>query len=1257
MAWEQNGTTTVLNGTPDADPNNVTIVVPGSLLVTPGTAHITLQTICALGGVIPTHGQSDTVNFTIDPPAAPTLTSVSPGGGTQNQTVHVTLTGTNFVAGATVTVSGTGITVQNVAVVNGTTITADFVIAPTATAGLRDVTVTTTAGSAKKTQAFNVIAASGPLTISPATLPVGTVTKPYLPTTGTTDTTLAATGGNPPYRWTLVSNASSTPPPGLGIDTNTGVISGTPTTIGTFTFTAQVTDSTAPTALTASGSFGITVGTLVPHITSINPTTAVVNDPAFTTLTVNGTDFASGAVVKLGNTSLVTTFVNSTQLTAAISAVDKATVGSQSVQVINPVPVGGSASPENVMLTLTGPLPVITSLSPPSATIGGPTFTLTVNGGNFQVGAFVRWNGVDHPTNFVSPTQLTAQIFDTDIATATTATVTVFNPDFGLSNAVSFPVNSSLLITTPSLPQGAISTAYTKTLNAVGGTPPYMWSAAGLPTGLGVTTNADNTGTVSGTVARAGEFSVLVTVKDSGGGVASAGFALLVPCVLHTSGAGPANENGNLVGPFVFRFSGFDATGHAVARVGKFVADGNTSATTNNAFGSLTAGHEDIGSVTANGGAFTQADILPSSTYCIGNNQGRLEGTLTLRTPTATSTSSVTYAVTVSGGNPVFGTLASASIIEFDPVDKVRGTGIVAQQVSSLGIVPGNYVFGMTGRDSVNGPASVAGVFNVDATLKGTTGEDDFNDPAFSINVVNNNPIAVTLTGQPDANGRTTGTLTAGSNATATGEIDFVLYAVHPFEFFVLSNGSGLLPATAVPILSGEIFRQILPQPLDARNLNTSSIFYVASSAAMEGFVLFNGNANSPGSNGLILNFEFDTDIAGTISGPITTTTGTYSVAPDGRATITPSGVNFSSIAYLSDRNAGVLLDPTPGAGLGQLFRHIFVLSNQPAFGIINTVPPFVDSTVATGFATQLSASTLNWNLDVDSPFAGLTFDFKSPSPLPFTAMDSLNARYTVGNCPPGPSDVCLVGYGTYSGSSAFDIGNLLLDETGRTTTPAILFGASIPITAAPVAPVFLSPTSTTFKEAAVGLFRVTASGTPAPTFSESGALPSGVFFDSATGTLSGTPASGTAGAGPGLGGSYPITFKASNGFPPDASQSFTLNVNAASATLAISTKSLAGSPATVGSPYSALVSAMGGNSPFTWIETTATQLFDPATGLGKSGACTGLKLDFTSNILTLPISGTPTISGFCGPFTLQIQDSSTPRQTANSLGLSIFVN
>jgi hypothetical protein len=87
-------------------------------------------------------------------------------------------------------------------------------------------------------------------------------------------------------------------------------------------------------------------------------------------------------------------------------------------------------------------------------------------------------------------------------------------------------------------------------------------------------------------------------------------------------------------------------------------------------------------------------------------------------------------------------------------------------------------------------------------------------------------------------------------------------------------------------------------------------------------------------------------------------------------------------------------------------------------------------------------------------------------------------------------------------------------------------------------APTFTSANSATFVAAAPGAFTVTVSGSPKPALGESGALPAGVTFDVATGSLSGTPAVGAKGT-------YVLTLTASNGVGPGATQTFTLTVTA----------------------------------------------------------------------------------------------------------------
>jgi len=92
------------------------------------------------------------------------------------------------------------------------------------------------------------------------------------------------------------------------------------------------------------------------------------------------------------------------------------------------------------------PLPTLSGLNPVSASGGGSAFTLTITGAGFINGATVRWNGANRTTNFVSNTQLSAQIPASDLMTLGPATITIINPapGGGASNALSFNVTASV---------------------------------------------------------------------------------------------------------------------------------------------------------------------------------------------------------------------------------------------------------------------------------------------------------------------------------------------------------------------------------------------------------------------------------------------------------------------------------------------------------------------------------------------------------------------------------------------------------------------------------------------------------------------------------------------------------------------------------------------------------------------------------------------------------------------------------------------
>jgi hypothetical protein len=78
----------------------------------------------------------------------------------------------------------------------------------------------------------------------------------------------------------------------------------------------------------------------LPALTSLSPPSQPKGGPGFT-LTVNGSDFVSGAVVRWDGSDRTTTFVDATQVTAAISASDIAVHDTVDVTVFNPFPGGG----------------------------------------------------------------------------------------------------------------------------------------------------------------------------------------------------------------------------------------------------------------------------------------------------------------------------------------------------------------------------------------------------------------------------------------------------------------------------------------------------------------------------------------------------------------------------------------------------------------------------------------------------------------------------------------------------------------------------------------------------------------------------------------------------------------------------------------------------------------------------------------------------------------------------------------------------
>lgn len=118
------------------------------------------------------------------------------------------------------------------------------------------------------------------------------------------------------------------------------------------------------------------------------------------------------------------------------------------------------------------PVPVLTSLSPPTTTAGASSpLGLTLNGANFVFGAEARWNGAFRTAGYVTTTELLVTIPITDLAFAGVFSVTAVNPGpgGGMSNALAFTVTNPIPTVTSLSQNTAIAggPAFALTVNGI----------------------------------------------------------------------------------------------------------------------------------------------------------------------------------------------------------------------------------------------------------------------------------------------------------------------------------------------------------------------------------------------------------------------------------------------------------------------------------------------------------------------------------------------------------------------------------------------------------------------------------------------------------------------------------------------------------------------------------------------------------------------------------------------------------------------
>ena len=179
----------------------------------------------------------------------------------------------------------------------------------------------------------------------------------------------------------------------------------------------------------------------VPTISSITPSSLLLDATTDQTITINGTNFVPTSRMQWnGSVDLLTTYVSSTQVKVIYPAQFLGPfAGSPYLSVVNPPPGGGRSY--QVYYPLNAPTPRIMALPTTSTAAGGFGITLEVDGSDFVGSTVAYWNGQPLSSGVYNAGQLFATIPASYLASPGMATITVSSGSgTGFSNPLTFTI-------------------------------------------------------------------------------------------------------------------------------------------------------------------------------------------------------------------------------------------------------------------------------------------------------------------------------------------------------------------------------------------------------------------------------------------------------------------------------------------------------------------------------------------------------------------------------------------------------------------------------------------------------------------------------------------------------------------------------------------------------------------------------------------------------------------------------------------------
>ncbi|WP_158277980.1 putative Ig domain-containing protein [Caulobacter endophyticus] len=1159
---------------------------------------VTYSATASANGTTTTSAGTVSVTYTGVRSAAQSTASVPNGTAGAATTIVITVRDsggavvTGAASGLAATIGGTNAGATVSAITDNGNGTYSFTYTP-ASAGVDSVAITLDSTAISGSPYSSTVSAPA-IAITTTTLPTPVISVAY-------SQTVATSGGTAPVAFSVSAGSL---PTGLSLAASTGVISGTATTAGAYSFTITATDNNSVTATrTYTGTIGaalaITTATLPTPVVGVAYSQTVATSGGTTPVTFSVSAGALPAGLSLAASTGVISGTATTPGTYSftITATDNNSVTDAKTYT-------GTIGSGLAITTATLPTPVIgVAYSQTVATSGGTApVTFSVSAGSLPAGLSLAAS-----TGVISGTATTPGAYSFTITATDNNSVTDAKTYTGT-------IGSGLAITTATLPTPVIGVTYSQTVATSGGTAPVTFSvsAGSLPAGLSL---AASTGVISGTATTPGAYSFTITATDNNSITDAKTYT-------GTIGSGLAITTATLPTPVInVAYSQTVATSGGTAPVTFSVSAGALPAGL-----SLATSTGVISGTATTPGAYsftiTATDnnsVTDAKTYTGTIGAGLAITTATLPTPVVGVAFSQTVA-TSGGTAPVNFTVSAGSLPA--GLSLAASTGVI----SGTATTPGAYSFTITATDtnSVTDAKTYTGTIGAGLAITTTT------LPTPVVGVAYSQTIATSGGAAPVTFAVSAGTLPAGlSLAVSTGVISGTATAPGAYSFTITATDNNSV--TDAKTYTGTIGAGLaitnasLPTPVIgvsysqtvATSGGTAPVTFAVSGGSLPAGLslvastgVISGTATTPGAYSFTITATDNNSVTatrtytGTIGASLSITTTSLPTPVVGVAysqTVTTSGgtapVTFA--ASLGSLPAGLSLNTSTGVISG-------TATTPGAYGFTITATDNNGITDAQAYSGSIGASLSITTTSLPAPLVSVAYGQAigtsgGTAPVTFAvAAGSLPGGLTLNT-----STGVISGTATTPGAYSFTITATDGNSITASQTYSGAIGARLAITNSALAtPVIGAAYSQT-----VG----TSGGTAPVTFSVSaGALPAGLSLDAATGAISGAATT----SGPY---SFTITATDSNSVTDAKAYSGTINERV----------SISGglTAPLVGEAVSAAVSASGGTGPY-------------AFAVSGGALPAGLSLSPTGQI-----SGTPTTAG---PFSVTIEVTDANGQKAS---------